>query len=258
MKGHLKLIDFGIAKLINNDTTNIYRNNLIGTINYISPEAISPVNYNNNNNNNIPDTSLPINSNSNPNPNSNSHSNSNSNSNSNSKSNVNSNSIKTSVKNENSNILESGHNNNHNNNDSEMNQNENTKIKIGRASDVWSLGCILYQLIYNYSPFSSLSMIQKLNAIINPNYLIQYPDHIDIDAIESIKACLVRNPMDRVTIRSMINNNNKIGLIDYNFLKPYIYQKNNHNTIIQNTIVEIPVETQTQAQTFILLILIYL
>lgn len=32
VRGHLKLIDFGIAKAFNNDTTNIYRESQIGTV----------------------------------------------------------------------------------------------------------------------------------------------------------------------------------------------------------------------------------
>ena len=41
VRGSLKLIDFGIAKAIQNDNTNnIYRENQIGTLNYMSPEAI--------------------------------------------------------------------------------------------------------------------------------------------------------------------------------------------------------------------------
>jgi serine/threonine-protein kinase TTK/MPS1 len=41
VKGALKLIDFGIAKAIESqDTTNIYRDNLTGTISYMSPEAL--------------------------------------------------------------------------------------------------------------------------------------------------------------------------------------------------------------------------
>ena len=70
VRGELKLIDFGIAKAIANDTTNIQRDQQIGTVNYMSPEAIE-----------------------------------------------------------------------------ETNRNDEKKImKLGRASDVWSLGCILYQV----------------------------------------------------------------------------------------------------------------
>lgn len=44
VKGALKLIDFGIAKAIPNDTTNIARDQQIGTANYMSPEALNPHN----------------------------------------------------------------------------------------------------------------------------------------------------------------------------------------------------------------------
>lgn len=40
VKGKLKIIDFGIAKAIANDTVNIHRDTQIGTVNYMSPEAI--------------------------------------------------------------------------------------------------------------------------------------------------------------------------------------------------------------------------
>lgn len=40
VKGHLKLIDFGISKAIANDTTNIGRDQQIGTANYMPPEAL--------------------------------------------------------------------------------------------------------------------------------------------------------------------------------------------------------------------------
>ncbi|KAJ1651084.1 Dual-specificity kinase, spindle pole body (SPB) duplication and spindle checkpoint function, partial [Coemansia sp. RSA 25] len=44
VRGSLKLIDFGIAKSIGNDTTNIHRENQVGTVNYMSPEAIKETN----------------------------------------------------------------------------------------------------------------------------------------------------------------------------------------------------------------------
>lgn len=42
VRGTLKLIDFGIAKAIQSDETNhVYHEKQIGTLNYMSPEAIS-------------------------------------------------------------------------------------------------------------------------------------------------------------------------------------------------------------------------
>ena len=40
VRGKLKLIDFGISKTIQNDTTNVVRENQVGTVNYMSPEAL--------------------------------------------------------------------------------------------------------------------------------------------------------------------------------------------------------------------------
>ena len=126
VRGALKLIDFGIAKaIVNDDTTNIYRENHIGTLNYMSPEAIL-------------DTG-------------------------------------------------SGH--------------DGPRMKIGRASDVWSLGCILYEMVYGQTPFSKLHFIQKLQAIVNPSHAIQFPYDEEADAaIDAMKQCLCRNPEERPPI----------------------------------------------------------
>ena len=40
VKGRVKLIDFGISKAIASDTTNIGRDQQIGTANYMPPEAL--------------------------------------------------------------------------------------------------------------------------------------------------------------------------------------------------------------------------
>ena len=83
VKGALKLIDFGIARAIqSDDTTNIYRENQVGTLNYMSPEA----------------------------------------------------------------ILDSG-----------AGGASGPKMRLGRASDVWSLGCILYQMCIGVTPFAKVS-----------------------------------------------------------------------------------------------------
>lgn len=141
VKGHLKLIDFGIAKRISNDTTNIYRDSQIGTVNYMAPEAIAP------------DSVVPIAS-------------------------VTGKLSKKQAK-----------------------KSHQVTMKLGRASDIWSLGCILYQMIYTRPPFAALNTIQKLTAITNPNFPIHYPDHDDEAAVASIQLCLVRDPRQRVSIQ---------------------------------------------------------
>ena len=41
VKGQIKLIDFGIASSVSDDKTHVTKNNLMGTFNFMSPEAIS-------------------------------------------------------------------------------------------------------------------------------------------------------------------------------------------------------------------------
>ena len=126
VKGVLKLIDFGIAKAIQtDDTTNIYRESQVGTLNYMSPESII-------------DTGTGVNG---------------------------------------------------------------ARMKCGKPSDVWSLGCILYQMCYRRTPFADIqNMFQKMKAIVDPSYEIRFENTVNYAAIDAMKLCLERNPSDRALI----------------------------------------------------------
>jgi len=55
-------------------------------------------------------------------------------------------------------------------------------------------------MVYGKTPFAELHMIQKLQAIINPNHKICYPGNVDVHAVDAIQRCLQRKPEDRPPI----------------------------------------------------------
>ena len=123
VSGSLKLIDFGIARAIGNDTTNIHRDYQTGTINYMSPET--------------------------------------------------------------------------------LNITPNHEFKLGRASDVWSLGCILYQFIYGFPPFSKITnMMVKMRTIADPKHIIEF--HGDEPEVQVAQSCLQFEARKRPTIPELL------------------------------------------------------
>jgi len=130
VKQSLKLIDFGIAKRIASNTTNISRESSVGTISYMAPEAV-----------------------------------------------------------------------------------KQGAVKMGRPSDIWSLGIILYQMVYMKAPFAHLDPMQRLFALTDPNVAVEFPrghrfenhsQEVQEALLDVLQRCLQRDPSRRPTIPELL------------------------------------------------------
>lgn len=140
VQGRLKLIDFGIANAIQDNTVNVHREQQVGTPNYMSPEALVDSNAS---------LGLPA--------------------------------------------------------------SVGKVMKLGKPSDVWSLGCILYKMVYGQPPFAKIAKYyERIMAIPNPRVQIDFPSHgvggvpVPPGLIRTLKRCLQRDQTLRPTIEEML------------------------------------------------------
>jgi serine/threonine-protein kinase TTK/MPS1 len=92
-------------------------------------------------------------------------------------------------------------------------------FQISYKSDIWSLGCILYNLLYGKTPFQHIvHPWAKVAAITNPCHTIDYPktrNDCPPVLLEAVQLCLTFDPKKRPTAAELL----ELPYINYNTVR---------------------------------------
>ncbi|KAG5975169.1 hypothetical protein E4U58_001797 [Claviceps cyperi] len=85
-------------------------------------------------------------------------------------------------------------------------------VKLGKPSDIWSLGCILYQMVYGLPPFGHIAnQMARCQAIVNWDHTIEFPSRamggvsVPGSLIRTMRRCLNRDLHMRPTCEELLH-----------------------------------------------------
>jgi serine/threonine-protein kinase TTK/MPS1 len=129
-------------------------------------------------------------------------------------------------------------------------------MKLGKPSDIWSLGCILYQMTYGRAPFGHIqNQLQRCQAIINWNYAIEYPPFgvggvpVPNSLIRTLKGCLNRDQHKRPSAEDLLRDNDPfLNPVEVDLEKQIPMTEELLGRILQNVVQKCEGRTPTDAE----------
>ena len=79
-------------------------------------------------------------------------------------------------------------------------------VKVYLQSDIWALGVILYQWVYNEPLYATLpgGRVAKIKATIDSTPLVLEPIQ-DLDLFDTLTSCLHKNPLKRPSVEKLLS-----------------------------------------------------
>lgn len=104
------------------------------------------------------------------------------------------------------------------------------KVGYSGSVDVWSIGLILYEMIFGHHPLEKCNDPQKLaQSIITTDIDIPKNDNVSDDCIDLLQQMLKRKDFERITIENMFKHkwilecqNQDVKILDNNFTDIYV------------------------------------